>query len=158
MELKLKEETNKTMSILADLDKVTDSKYLRIFFALLLLITPGVLTVFFYFNDFFVNGSTFKIILLALTIFTPAIVIPLLSIASARTDADLEGEEELFSIFFLAIFVASLSVYGALVISYFREYTFPGFLLSEIIISVLGSILVYRIEKAEQKQQQKSKI
>lgn len=115
------------MSILRDIEKITEENFLFVLFDSFFLISPGVLTIFYFRSDILSDLDSIKIILLSVAVSLPFILWNFLMIFSLIYRGKLldVGEKKLtFFILTSALALTSFIIYLLLFISYLFVISF----------------------------------
>ncbi len=111
------------MSILNDIEKVTDHSFIFSLITLLILIIPGSTFIFLTNKELFVATDLFKLLLLSIGVSTPLIISNVLLMILKDTPEEFKSEGRLFALFITASFLAALVIYMTVLCAYF--FTLP---------------------------------
>ena len=139
------------MPILSDLEKIESKEFTRIFLVLISLISPGILVIFHFYNQLFLELDFFKLVIFSISLITPMIflnfiTVSFLDIVSSDKSINKKSEEsksldKLYILISLTVIFTSFIIYPSLFISIFYSLAFSQF----INITISASVLIFII-------------
>ena len=138
------------MTILSDIEKVTDESFLFVLFDTLFLISPGLLIIYYFHRDLFLNLDSIKLVLLSIATTLPFLCWNIILIFQLLYRGKLIDANEKKSFFFMvsvALIGTNTFVYMMLFVSYTLGTSFKSSLIFVVVIEVLLTILTVLVNR-----------
>ena len=131
------------MTIISEIEKVTEGSFLFVLFDILFLISPGLLTIFYFHRDLFLSLDPIKLILLSIAITLPLLcwnIILLFQLLYRGKLIDSDEKKSFFFIVSVALLDTDISLCILLFISYLLGFSFKKALLLMVFVKVIYTI------------------
>ena len=120
--------------------KIIEESFWVGLFALVFLIAPGLMIIFYFYPDLFLSIDTIKLILLSLAFTTPVVLINMFLFGKIMNKKSNIAVDSIF-----AIFLTSSIIYIGLFISYLFKLSFGNFIFLNIVLEIILIILISTI-------------
>ena len=138
------------MSIFSEIEKVTEENFLIVLFDAILLVSPGLLTIFYFHKDTFLVLDSLKLILLSITTTLPFVFwnIILLSLLIFKGKImDTNDKQITFKLLTISLYITNFIFYAILFISYLFKLYFKTSLFFIIVLEAILTVVVLILNK-----------
>lgn len=138
------------MSFLQDIEKITEERFLIILLDSIFLFSPGLLTIFYFWNNIFLESESVKLILLSLAISSPFVLwnfLLLFAVVYKGKLSDFNEKDLTFALFTATLVLTNILFYLLLLASYIIEISFQSSLYLLIGIELVLFIIVLVLNK-----------